>query len=109
MVHDWPILAVSLEQQLLRLTRRPHIEELYRRLHATGLIHGELQVRHVRHRLDTDALCLIDFDRACAMDEGVREAEWFQLMDRLEPVRPTSDEEEDLDCEEKEEEGYTSW
>jgi len=82
--------------------RRPAIEALYRSLHDAGIVHGDLQVRHVRHiypvhPIDLDAssksspdysaasspLRLIDFDSARMASASERAQEWQDLMINL--------------------------
>lgn len=57
---------------------RHHVRALYAKLHAAGVLHGDVRWVHVRRR--GTALRLIDFDRACARaDYGERE--WAHMCE----------------------------
>lgn len=44
------------------------MKELYDKLHQAGVIHGDVEPRHIRRRIYTDDLCLIDFDHGFEVD-----------------------------------------
>jgi tRNA A-37 threonylcarbamoyl transferase component Bud32 len=64
-------------------TASPKIKQLYDRIHQAGVVHGDIQLRHIRRR--GDGLCLIDFDHAYQVDPGglQREQERVKLNHRL--------------------------
>lgn len=52
---------------------------MYTDLHAAGVIHGDVQWRHIRRLGMCKTLQLVDFDRAQLRSAGMSEEDWDDL------------------------------
>ncbi|TYJ51233.1 hypothetical protein B9479_008207, partial [Cryptococcus floricola] len=69
---------------LLPLQTKLAICSLYEALHSVRIIHGDIERRHIRRRAD-GSLCIIDFEGARRVSDGVWEDE--MLADEMEEVK----------------------
>ncbi len=65
------------------LTTRDIVICLYESLHARGILHGDVELRHIRRRRLTEELRLIDFDMARCGKEVMS----WELEEEMDKVR----------------------
>lgn len=59
------------------------MRKAYADLHAAGVLHGDVQWRHIRRLGMSKALQLVDFDRAQLRSAGMSEEDW-EVLTRME-------------------------
>jgi len=76
MVDDRRIKQVYSLAEGRRLIDRNRIIALYKRIHAAGFVHNDVELRHIIWKGDLQSIKIIDFDESQTRDNGMNDDMW---------------------------------